>query len=216
MQYSIVPAILEKDFRGVQERVNQLRDVTDVFHLDVLDGKFAPNRSFGDPSVLASFETGAEFEIHLMASEPSIDKWIFDRPLRMILHHESFSDKGNLHRNIDRLLGEQVNVGLAVNPETTVGDFKDYLHIIDFVLIMTVHPGFTGQKFLPEAFSKVEYVRQHYPMTDIEVDGGINETTLPLAVKAGANRFVAHSAIYGSDDPVSAFERLSELLTSLR
>ncbi len=175
--------------------------------IDVMDGHFVPNITMG-PLVVSAVRrcTKLPLEAHLMISNPQeyIETFAQAGADVIIVHYEV---SPHLHRNIQKIKAAGKQAGVALNPSTPVFMLQDMISLIDLVLIMTINPGFGGQELIPETLSKITQTRQLVTQRglscDIEVDGGINEETIPLVVRAGANLLVAGSAVYNAKETVA-------------
>jgi ribulose-phosphate 3-epimerase len=197
----IAPSILSADFARLGEQVQEIeRAGASRVHIDVMDGHFVPNLSMG-PAVVESLRkvTKLPLEVHLMVDDPAMfaDPFLGAGADSLIVHREVLPDP----RPLIRYLHERgKKIGIAVKPETPVEALAPYLPEIDLALCMTVHPGFSGQAFLPESPPRIRALRElidrHNPKCELEVDGGIDTTTGPITTEAGANVLVAASAIF--------------------
>ncbi len=204
----IAPSILAADFARLGDEVARVADHVDLLHIDVMDGHFVPNLSLGIP-VIESLRKTTEltFDCHLMITNP--DAYL--EPLKaagadlVTIHMEVFPDPTTVAKQA-RELG--LGFGLVINPPTPAEAVVPYLELADMALVMSVHPGFGGQRFIPEVLSKVETIRKTVDSagldTEIEIDGGIDAATIRSAWDAGAEVFVAGSAIFRAPDPVAA------------
>ena len=179
---------------------------------DIMDGHFVPNLTFGPPVIasLRKAQKDAYIDCHMMVTEPAI--WI--EPLKnagasgVTFHVESEMPEGGVPAMIKMIRDAGMKVGIVVKPGTSVDELYPYVDELDLVLIMTVNPGFSGQKFMPEMMSKVKSLREKWPNLNIQVDGGLSPSTIDAAAEAGANVIVAASAIFGSDDRQGAINTL--------
>ena len=214
----IAPSILAADFAKLGEEVRVVEEAgADVIHVDIMDGHFVPNISLGIP-VVASLRkaTRLPLDVHLMIEQPElyIEAFISAGANRVLVHQEA-----TVH--LDRALGmireHGAEAGAAINPATPVGMLSEVLDKVDTVLVMTVNPGFGGQKFIANTYEKI---RQLYQMRArynanfrIEVDGGVDAGNTAELARAGANTFVAGTSIFHTADPAAATRQLKKLAT---
>lgn len=195
----IAPSLLAADFSKLREEIIDVEKLgAKYLHLDVMDGNFVPNISFGAP-VISSLRKHSNlvFDVHLMVNEPDYLIKDFAQFSDIITVHAEATK--HLNRTIQLIKSFGKKVGVALNPSTPLDAIKYDLNNIDMVLIMTVNPGFGGQKFISEMIRKIEDLRKIDKNIDIEVDGGINDETAKLVKKAGANILVAGSYIFSGD-----------------
>ncbi|XP_037646530.1 ribulose-phosphate 3-epimerase [Sebastes umbrosus] len=213
MAYSakIGPSILSSDLSCLgSECVRMMESGADYLHLDVMDGHFVPNLTFGHPMVECLRKSVGQdpfFDMHMMVSRP--EQWV--KPMaaaganQYTFHIESTTNPGNLIKEIRE---SGMKVGLALKPGTTVEELAPWANQIDMALVMTVEPGFGGQKFMEDMMPKVSWLRSQFPSLDIEVDGGVGPDTIHKCAEAGANMIVSGSAVIGNDDPRSVIALL--------
>ena len=194
MKCHLAPSILSFDLTNLRESVQTLvANGAGIVHLDVMDGQFVPPITFGDAYIKAlRSSTDALFEAHLMVETPErqFDSFVAAGCGRIIFHVEATSHS---HRLAQTLKSMGVEAGVAINPGTPVEAIEPILDLVDIVLVMTVNPGWGGQSFLSSALKKTARIREMRPDILIEVDGGIDPKTLPIARAAGANVFVVGS-----------------------
>lgn len=212
----IAPSILSCDFTKMGEEVRELeRCNADLVHLDVMDGHFVPNLTFGAPVVKALRKcTCMPFDAHLMISEPLkyIDDFAKAGANRISFHIESDSD---VLETVKAIRFRKMAPAIAIKPKTPVESIFPYIKELSMVLVMTVEPGFGGQKFMEDMMQKVSKIRkeaerQNHKL-DIQVDGGISKETIKIAASAGANIFVAGSSVFGSQDRKFEIESLRNI-----
>ena len=201
----ISPSILSADFSQLGNEIKRLEEGgADLIHVDVMDGHFVPNLTIGPPVIKALKKNcSIKFDVHLMISP--VHKYIdayADAGADIITFHPEATD--DLSASIKRIKDFGKKVGVSLNPETSVSVIRDYLDQIDLVLIMSVNPGFGGQKFMPEVLEKIRELKniqkENNTDFDIEIDGGINFENSKMAIEAGANILVSGTTIFKSNN----------------
>ena len=207
MDIKISPSILSSDYANLESELHRISGA-DMIHIDVMDGHFVPNITIGMPVIKAlKAVCDIPFDVHLMISNPYdyIDSFAKAGADIICFHIESES---NVAATIDRILYLGKKAAIAIKPDTPVDSVLPYLDKLDMVLVMTVEPGFGGQSFMERVLPKIQEIRKRRADIDIEVDGGVDFSTVSLAAQAGANVFVAGSAVFGSENPNDAIETL--------
>jgi len=217
----LAPSILAADFCRLGEQVAEAEKAgADRIHVDVMDGHFVPNLSMGAPIVQSLRRvTRLSLETHLMISDPDffLDEFVEAGSDSFLVHWEG---NNNLHRTVQRIKSLGKRAGVTINPATPAAVIEEILPDLDQVLVMTVNPGFGHQHFLRSTLPKIrrvaQMIEQVNPECALEVDGGIDEATAPLAVEAGANVLVAGTSIFGTGKKVAdAMEGLREAVTQV-
>jgi ribulose-phosphate 3-epimerase len=215
----IAPSILSADFTRLGEEVRAVEAAgVDRVQIDVMDGRFVPNITFGAATVKSLRPvTRLILEVHLMVSPPEdfIEQFVEAGADTLIFHQEATP---HLHRVIQQIHAAGKRAGVALNPGTPAGVLSEVIEMLQLVLVMTVDPGFGGQHFIPKTLDKIRQVRaaieQHGLDCEVEVDGGINIDTAPQVVAAGADVLVAGSSVYGAEDGVeTAIRKLQEAIS---
>lgn len=209
----VAPSILSSDFSHLAEEIQTIQSAgADMVHIDVMDGSFVPNITIGSPVVKSLRNTtNLDFDVHLMIEHPEtqIDAFV-DAGADIVTFHVEATR--HAHRVIQQIKSRGVRAGIAVNPGTSLAMIEEVLGDVDMVLVMTVNPGFGGQRFIDSQLDKVHMLYHTIEdmgyECDIEVDGGINAKTSELVREAGANILVAGSAVYSADDIQAAIDSI--------
>ncbi len=212
----IAPSFLSADFRNIQKEVKKIESAkADMIHLDVMDGHFVPNITFG-PMIVKDIKrcTKLPLDVHLMVENPNFYLKAFKDAGADYLTI-SIESEIHLHKTLSQVKDLKLKVGCALNPATPFDLVKPVMKHLDLLLLMTVNPGFGGQKFIPDVLNKIkcakDFIIKNKLKAEIEVDGGINPQTAKLVVKAGATILVAGDAIFKSKDYKKVIKRMRDL-----
>lgn len=216
MSHLIAPSILSSDFARLAEASEMInKSEADYFHIDVMDGRFVPNITFGMP-VIKAIKKHAEkpFDVHLMIVEP--EKYIADFKAAgadiLTVHYEV---SPHLHRTVQQIKNHEMQAGVALNPHTPVSVLKDIIQDLDLVLLMSVNPGFGGQSFIENTYYKIDELKELMQTkgskAKIEVDGGVNKDNYEKLVHSGVDILVAGSYIFKSENPTATIREMKKV-----
>lgn len=217
MTYQILPSMLSADLTRLGEEVDAVMQAgADFIHFDVMDNHYVPNLTFGPAFCEALIKRFPHLpiDVHLMAQpvDTLIEAFAKAGAKRISIHPDSTI---HLDRSLQLINALGCEAGLVLNPATPIDVMTWCAHQLDFVLVMTVNPGFGGQKLIPEVINKITQIRQRYPELDLCVDGGVTTKNIAALAQAGANQFVAGSAIFNSDNYQETIKTMREQLASV-
>ena len=220
MTIKIAPSLLSANFSKLAEEIASVEKNADILHLDVMDGHFVPNITIG-PAIVKACRAVSKlaFDCHLMIENPQlfIDRFLEAGADMISIHQEA---EPHLQRALQMIRDGGARAGIAINPATPAESLTTSIEFCDFVLVMTVNPGFGGQRFIEPVVPKIRHIaqmiRERGLPVEIEVDGGIDARTAPVVVSAGANILVAGSAVFGHQDRTAAMESIRASVTTLK
>lgn len=211
----IIPTILVKTFKEFRATVKKIEHDFPITQVDIMDGKFVPNTTFSDIQAIGKIKTPLKYEVHLMVEDPLNyikelritnyglkSKSAIRNPLlgnkiiKVLFHYEA---KSNIQKTVKVIREFGLHAGLVLNPETEIEKITKFLPMLDCVMLMGVHPGFAGQKYIPNTVKKVKQLRRMNRRIDIEIDGGVSDQNARALVAAGANILAIHSFLYQDD-----------------
>jgi ribulose-phosphate 3-epimerase len=212
----IAPSVLSADFGNLERDVKMINSSkADWFHIDIMDGVFVPNMSFGFPVMQAIKKHATKpLDVHLMIVNPEkyIEAFRDAGAANISVHYEACT---HLHRTIYQIKDAGCKAGIAINPHTPIHFLKDVIKDIDLVCMMSVNPGFGGQKFIEHTYQKVRelkaMIQENNANVLIEIDGGVNDVTGPKLVHAGADVLVAGNYVFSSKDPITTIEKMKKI-----
>lgn len=212
----ICPSILNANFEDLENEIDKVKEVSDMLHLDVMDNKFVPNFTFDFKRAIEIIKfSSLPVDAHLMIEDPDnlAPKYAQNGCKSVTFHYEAAK---NVRQTISDIKSNGSKVGLAIKPATDFSMVEEFIEAIDMLLIMTVEPGFGGQSFMSEQMGKVSVARSRInrckaPIPLLQIDGGVNESTIEIAANSGANCFVVGSAVYKSNDPAEMVNKLRNL-----
>ncbi len=216
MQHLISPSFLSSDFTNLEQEIKRMNDSeADWFHLDIMDGLFVPNITFGMP-VIKQIKKHARkpLDVHLMIVQPEryIDEFKKAGADILTVHYEACT---HLHRTVQQIKDAGMKAGVSLNPHTPVALLEDILNDVDMVLLMSVNPGFGGQKFIENTYKKIKQLKALVEKNKadilIEIDGGVDASNAKKLVETGADVLVAGSFVFGSENPVETVKKLKTL-----
>jgi ribulose-phosphate 3-epimerase len=209
MKTLIAPSILSANLARLQEEVDSIEGYADWLQVDVMDGHFVPNLSFGAP-VVKCINTKLIIDVHLMVTNPAyrVTEFLHAGAKHITFHAETIGNTADRMHIIEAIRKGGATAGIALKPATPIAEIQDIVDSVDLVLIMSVEPGFGGQVFMPEVVEKIRELRAAHPNLMIQVDGGINRETAQLCREAGANNLVAGNFIFGSKIRADAIQKL--------
>lgn len=207
----ITPSILSADLGRLQDEVDSIAPHVDWIQVDVMDGHFVPNLTFGAP-VVRCLKVSLPIDVHLMVTNPAdrVEEFLKAGAKNITFHAEAVLDTAARRKLVAAIRAGGATAGIALNPSTPVSAIDDVIDTIDLVLVMSVNPGFSSQQFIPTVLEKVRELRAKYPTLMIQMDGGINAETAAQCTAAGANNLVAASFIFAAKDRVEAIHSLRQ------
>lgn len=213
----IIPAILETNLLSIQEKIKLVEPYVDLVQLDIMDGRFVPDISYYNPQNLSRLQAKCNFELHLMIERPdqSIKDWLWPKVKKIAFHLEAVPSLGRIKRLIRTIKKAGKQAGVALSPAYDLSIIQPFIKDLDFILVMTVNPGFAGQGFRFDLLDKIAAIRGYDQNIDIEVDGGINELTAPEVVRVGANIIITCSYIFQQEDVGQAVNNLREAIKDI-
>lgn len=206
----IAPSILSADQSKLNSEIAEVENYSDLIHVDVMDGKFVPNKTF-DVELVSKLKSSKPLDVHLMTQAPEEKVESYARAgASIITFHAEVVESEKIPALIEKIHSLNCKAGISINPDTGLEKILTFTDKVDMVLLMSVFPGKAGQKFIESVLPKIKKLREIKPDLDIEVDGGITAESAPLVVAAGANILVVGSAIFGKENRIAAIREILE------
>lgn len=206
----IIPSLLVNNLKEFKNRLQSIEDIVKIVQIDVIDGLFADNKTITSPSQIIKIKTPVKWEVQLMVNNLDyyITSWLRLKPYRIIIPYEVVGQ--NIDKYIKIIKKHKIQVGIQIEPETKPEVLSAVINKIDLVLLMTVHSGWSGQKFIPKVLSKVKILKKLNPKIKVSVDGGINQKSIIKCKQAGVDYFSVNSAIFKNKEPQQALKQLEQ------
>jgi len=218
----IIPSILVRSAKEFISQIRTIENILDLVQLDIADGKFVPNTTWADPDIVEK-NANIDIELHLMVKKPlqELERWTATEQIkRVLIHYESFDPsstrRGDLKSILEFAKQQSWEIGLVLNPDTPINSIEPYLSELQSIMFMGVYPGFQGQQLLTEVLSKIKLFKSKYPTIFTELDGAVNEKTLPQIFATGVDAICPGSAVFGNDrTPEENVKRMLEIINRL-
>lgn len=212
----IIPSILVQSQKEFEKQIKSIQDILPIAQLDITDGKFVPNTTWADPGVVEKIAT-IDIELHLMVQNPllEMERWsACEQVKRVLVHYETTNE--NLSNIIQTIQNYGWQVGVVLNPDTPINMLDPYIDDLNSVMFMGVIPGFQGQNLIPEVLEKIKEFKSLYPTIFTEIDGAVNEQTLPDIIASGIDAICPGSAIFKNErNPAENVQRLKDIINRL-
>lgn len=209
-ELQIIPTLFSKSIEEFHEKFNKVKDLTNYFHIDIMDGNFVESRSVKLDEIDFIKDSGKEFGVHLMCFKP---EWYFDRCRdlgikNVWIHYEAFESDDDVRKALEKMYLYGFGGGLAINPQTSIQKIKEFTGLLRAVMIMAVVPGAQGQTFISTTYDKIKWASINTSSLMIQVDGGVKEEEISRLIESGAHHFCVGSYLNEADNPWENFEKL--------
>ena len=210
----LIPTLLTQSLAEFKEKLKQIENIFSLVQIDCMDNKFVNNKTFYNLNQIRKIRTKAEYELHLMVIDPvkMIKKWGGFKKVKKIVFHYEAVKRIEILEIIKLIRSKKIKPGLAINPETNVKKFEQYIPQLDTVFLMGVQPGWGGQKLKPSVLHKAKYLRKKYPKLNIEIDGGVTIKNIPEIIKSGVNLISAGTLIFSAQDLKKNCQEIKQLI----